>query len=113
MSLPAEHKLSFVKGDEVVIQITIKDADGTPVDVTGRTYLSQLRSSRDAAVVLATPEVDMDDAETGIVRFTLSSEASDIDENGGLWGVRQTDTMRALIEGDFEALTPVVRVPEP
>lgn len=53
-ALPGCVNLAFYEGDDVFIDLTVKDPDGLPTDLTGATATAQVRSRTDSDEVLAT-----------------------------------------------------------
>lgn len=48
------YNIMLNKGDDFELQITVKDATGNAIDLTGYTYYGQIRSSFDAELPVAT-----------------------------------------------------------
>lgn len=75
MSTPARRDLVFTRGDDWVHRVTFTTDGTTPIDVSARTYLAQLRSSADGELV-ATFDVDMAAAASGVVVLSLAAAAT-------------------------------------
>lgn len=69
--MPAVRDVSIYRGDDFAHTLTIQDDQGDPVNVSGRTFTSQLRRYPDTTVVAATFAVSMTNAATGVVVFSL------------------------------------------
>lgn len=63
--------IEIITGDTLLVTIRVK-YNGSPVNVTGRSYASQIRQTPSSPVVLATFSVDMSDAANGVVVLSLS-----------------------------------------
>ena len=53
MTTPANYPLSVRIGDTETISLTMQNASGTAINISGRTYASQIRASADSSTVLA------------------------------------------------------------
>lgn len=53
MAVPSTQNLTITRGDTEVVVITMKDVAGIPINITGRTYSAQVRTTRDAGSVAA------------------------------------------------------------
>lgn len=62
--------IEIITGDTLIITVRVK-YNGSPVDVSGRSYASQIRQTPSSTQVLATFSVDMASASNGIVTLTL------------------------------------------
>lgn len=74
MSETPRIQLTRRRGDSWSIPVVIKDAAGVPIDVSGRTFAAQIRTSAKASTVLAEFTIDDSDASTG--RLVLDLAAS-------------------------------------
>lgn len=69
--MPAARDIDIFRGDDFTHTVTIQDANGAPINVSGRTYTSQLRRYPDSSSIAATFTVTMTNAATGVVVFSL------------------------------------------
>lgn len=70
--MPARRDLTTpYQGDDFTHAVNFVDDDGDPIDVTGRTWLSQVRRRWSDTTVDAQFTVDVSQAATGQVTFTL------------------------------------------
>ena len=51
MAVPTKQNLSITRGDTESVVVTMTSDGTTPVDVTGRTYRAQIRTTKDAATI--------------------------------------------------------------
>ncbi|HEY3530394.1 MAG TPA: hypothetical protein VGK78_14705 [Nocardioides sp.] len=71
---PGSVDIVAVRGDKVG---PLEFTPDTPLDLSGRVWLAQVRATRDELdAVLATFEVDDSDAATGVLRLTLPPDQS-------------------------------------
>ena len=71
MSTPAQWPLTIRVGDTETVTLYLQDVNGAAINVTGRTYAAQIRSTADATSVLATFTCAISNAAGGIVTATL------------------------------------------
>ena len=74
--MPAKKNFSVVRGDTMTIVVVMTTDGVTPIDITGRVYSMQLRTSPAATVVSATFVCTVSDGTTGEVTCVLSAENS-------------------------------------
>lgn len=91
--LPATSKLTLYRGDTRIW--TDVFSDGTnPVDLTGHTFLAEIRADRNRGEVVATIAVEVTDPTGGVVRRTLTATEADKLGNDGerlYWDMQSTD----------------------
>lgn len=112
MAVPADQDLTITRGDTETIVVTITSDGTTPINITGRTYRAQIRSSQDATTVKASFTCTVTDAANGQVTATLSATNSatlasgiyywDLEENAS--GVIST-----ILAGNVTVLADVTR----
>lgn len=81
MALPGDRPLELYVGDTRTWRTTVYEDDGTtPMDLTGKTWLAQVRANDGASsTVMATFTVDSTDAATGVLVLTLpAAEAANL-----------------------------------
>ncbi len=71
--MAARRDLEIYQGDTFTHEIRIVDADGDPIDVSGKTFESQIRRRSSYDTIEATFSVDMTNAATGVVVFTIDA----------------------------------------
>jgi hypothetical protein len=70
--VPARRDIAIYQGDTYEHELRLEDADGQPINLTGRTYASQIRKRPTYDTVAATFTVDDSDAANGVIRFLLA-----------------------------------------
>ena len=77
MAVPADQDLTITRGDTETIVVTLtSDDNGTPINITGRTYRAQIRQSQDATTIKASFTCAITNAAAGQVTCTLSATDS-------------------------------------
>lgn len=102
MANPANYPLSIIAGDTKTVNLTLKDASGTPVNITGRTYAAQLRGTIEDASPLVTFSCAIASASAGTVTCTLSAASTgNLSAGDGVWSLRETNgsVVTTLLEG--------------
>lgn len=110
---PAKLNYTIVRGDDFADQVTIKEGDPpAAVDVSGRTFTAQVRSAADSTTIVATMTIDMADAATGIVGYSIADTVTDDMSGGYVWDFQQESpggVIRTLMGGSFVVLKDVTR----
>ena len=110
--LPAKLNYKILRGDDFADQVTIKEGDpAAAVDVSARTYTAQVRASADATTIVASFVIDMTDAATGVVGYSIADTVTDDLSGSYVWDFQQ-DTggvVRTLMGGAFVVLKDVTR----
>ena len=93
MAKPANYPLNIRIGDTETVTVTLQDANGNPINITGRTYSAQVREKTSSASPLATFSCSIVNAATGKFACTLSATTTaalspanavwDLQENNG------------------------------
>ncbi len=73
-------------------QVTLRFVeDGDPVNLVGRTFLSQIRTAAGDPDPLATFTIDATDAATGVIRLSLSAAVTGgLQPGNAVWDVQET-----------------------
>lgn len=105
--LPAKVDLTLYRGDTRVWTDVIEENVGTddapewaPKDLTGHTFLAQIRPDRDRSDVIATIDVEATDAVNGEIVRTLTAAQADLlgDHNARLfWDLQVTRTSDGFV----------------
>ena len=74
--LPGSAPLTLYRGDTRVWTVAFTTDDGDNLDLSGRTWVAQVRGDQDRGTLLATITVDTTDAATGGLTLTLPSSES-------------------------------------
>ena len=112
MAQPADQDLIITRGDTETLVVTITADGSTPVDITGRTYRAQIRSTQDSTTIKASFTCTVAYGTDGQVTCVLSATSSatlsaglyfwDLEENAS--GVVST-----ILSGNVTVLADVTR----
>lgn len=112
MAQPADQDLIITRGDTETLVVTITSDGSTAVNITGRTYRAQIRSTQDSTTIKASFTCVVTSGASGQVTCTLSSTSSaalsaglyfwDLEENAS--GVIST-----ILAGNVTVLADVTR----
>lgn len=104
----SRYNVRIVKGDDVSETFTFRDSDGSPMDLDGYTFESQVRATPDGSLVGEfTCTVD-----EGSVTRTLSRTVTDDMEGEYFHDMQWSDPsglVRTLIQGKFVVVPEVTR----
>jgi len=109
---PANLPLNIRIGDTETISVAIKDSTGAAVNITGRTYAAQIRTTTDAATALATFSCSITNAAAGTLTATLSASTTAALTAGlGVWDLQETNstTVTTLLAGSVTIVQDVTR----
>jgi hypothetical protein len=76
MAQPADQDLIITRGDTETLVVTITTDGSTAVDITGRTYLSQIRTQQDSTTIKASFTCTVTNGAAGQVTCVLSATSS-------------------------------------
>lgn len=76
MAQPADQDLTITRGDTETLVVTITTDGSTAVDITGRTYSSQIRSQQDSTTIKASFTCTVTSGAAGQVTCVLSATSS-------------------------------------
>lgn len=89
-------------------------SDGTtPVDITGRTYASQLRTSPDITAISATATCSITNAANGVMQVVYSATSTAaLDPGYYYWDLQETNgsTVTTVLSGVVTVLADVTRL---
>jgi hypothetical protein len=101
------------RGDSFSLRVRLDDVTGQPVDVTGWSWLCQLRSPLDA--LIGTLDVDTSKAGSGELRLSLAPEVTASLVPGDLvWDLQASDVtggVRTVLTGKLRIRADVSRLP--
>lgn len=109
---PARLDYKVTRGDDFADTVTIKEGDPlAAVDVSARTYTAQVRRKADDAEVVAQMSIDMTDAATGQVTYSIADSVTDDMDGDYVWDFQQSTAgvVRTLMGGKFKISDDVTR----
>jgi len=113
MAVPADQDLNITRGDTETLVITITSDDtGTPIDVSGRTYRAQIRSSQDSRTVKASFVCVVSDGAAGQVTCTLSAaDSSTLSSGQYFWDFEEnaSGVITTILSGSVTVTADVTR----
>lgn len=113
MAKPGTYSPTFVQGDDWRAELTIDDANGDPLDMTGYTFLAQARTKAKSASVAFSFTVDTTSAASGVLVLEVADTVT-VDVNPGTyeWDLQWTDgdgKIRTILRGVVTVLAEVSR----
>ena len=112
MAQPADQDLTITRGDTETLVVTITTDGSTPVNITGRTYASQIRSQQDATTIKASFTCTVTNGAAGEVTCVLSATSS-ATLSAGLyfWDLQETASgvVSTILSGNVTVLADVTR----
>ena len=112
MAQPADQDLIITRGDTETLVVTITTDGSTAVDITGRTYLSQIRTQQDSTTIKASFTCTVTDGAAGEVTCVLSSTSSAALSAGlYFWDLQETASgvVSTILAGTVTVLADVTR----
>ena len=112
MAQPADQDLTITRGDTETIVVTITSDGSTPIDITGRTYLAQIRTSPDNTTVKASFTCTVTSAANGQVTCTLSAtDSATLPVGIAYWDLQETASgvVSTILSGNVTVLADVSR----
>lgn len=76
MAVPAKQNFSITRGDTETVVVNITSNGSSPINIAGRTYRAQLRSTKDSGVISASFVCTITDAPDGEVTCVLSAAST-------------------------------------
>jgi hypothetical protein len=95
------------------VSLTMQDANGSPINITGRTYAAQVRATIDSSTVLASFSCSIANASAGQVNATLSATTTAALVPGdAIWSLRETSgsTVTTILEGPVQIVQSPTRM---
>lgn len=94
--MAAERDITIYKGDSYTHQINIKNSANTAINITGRTYISQIRKSKASGTIIASFTTAITDAANGVLTMSMTgNETSNI--NTGIYYYDLQETNGSII----------------
>lgn len=113
MAQPADQDLTITRGDTETLVVTItSDDNGTPINITGRTYRAQIRSSQDATTVKASFTCVVTNGAAGQVTCTLSAaDSATLPVGIAFWDLEEnaSGVISTILSGTVTVLADVTR----
>ena len=112
MAVPVDQDLTLTRGDTETLVITITDDNDTPINVTGRTYRAQIRSSQDSRTVKASFTCVVTNGAAGQITCTLSAaDSATLPVGLGYWDFEEnaSGVISTIISGTVTVLADVTR----
>lgn len=112
MAVPSTQNLTITRGDTEVIVVTMKDSAGVAINITGRTYRAQVRTTKDAGSVAASFTCVVTSAVNGEVTGTMSAVSSAALAAGKYyWDFEETNAgvVTTILAGSVTVLADVSR----
>jgi len=112
MAQPADQDLIITRGDTETLVVTITTDGSTAVDITGRTYLSQIRTQQDSTTIKASFTCTVTDGAAGEVTCVLSSTSSAALSAGlYFWDLQEnaSSVISTILAGTVTVLADVTR----
>ena len=112
MAAPATQDLTITRGDTETIVVTLTTDGTTAIDITGRTYTAQLRSTPDISVISASFTCTVTNGAAGQVTCVMTSTASaELSPGFFYWDlqVNASGTISTVLAGTVTVLADVTR----
>jgi hypothetical protein len=112
MAQPADQDLTITRGDTETIVVTITSDGSTPINITGRTYIAQIRTSPDNTTVKASFTCTVTSAANGQVTCTLSAtDSATLPVGIAYWDLQETASgvVSTILSGNVTVLADVSR----
>lgn len=109
---PANLPINIRIGDTETISVAVQDSAGAPVNITGRTYAAQMRSTTGASTVLATFTCSIVSGAGGTLTASLSAATTAALSAGlAVWDLQETNgsTITTLLAGSVTIVQDVTR----
>ena len=103
MATPANDPLSIRIGDTETVTVTLQDAAGAAINITGRTYSAQVREKASSTSDLATFTCSIVNAAQGKFACTLSSATTtNLSPANAVWDLQENNggTITTLMAGE-------------
>ena len=112
MAQPADQDLIITRGDTETLVVTITTDGSTAVDITGRTYSSQIRTQQDSTTIKASFTCTVTSGAAGQVTCVLSATSS-ATLSAGLyfWDLQEnaSGVISTILAGNITVLADVTR----
>lgn len=112
MAKPANYPLNIIIGDTETVSVTLQDANGSAINIAGRTYSAQIREKASSASPLATFSCSITNAAQGKFSCTLSAAATAaLSPANAVWDLQETNgsVVTTLMAGEVVITRDVTR----
>ena len=112
MAKPANYPLNVRIGDTETVTVTMQDADGNPINITGRTYAAQVREKASSSTILGTFNCSIVNAATGVFACTLpANTTAAFSPANAVWDLQETNgsVVTTLLAGEVKISRDVTR----
>ena len=112
MAQPADQDLTITRGDTETLVVTITTDGSTAIDITGRTYTSQIRTQQDSTTIKASFTCTVTNGAAGQVTCVLSATSSSTLSAGlYFWDLQEnaSGVISTILSGNVTVLADVTR----
>jgi len=112
MAVPAKQNLTITRGDTEVVVLTMTSNGSTPINITGRTYRAQIRTTKDAGPIDASFSCSVTNGSAGEVTCTLTpGQTSGLSVGVHYWDLEETNNgaVSTIVAGTVNVLADVTR----
>jgi hypothetical protein len=112
MATPAKQDLTITRGDTETVEVTITTDGTTPVNITGRVYSSQMRTTPDISTVSITGTCAVVNGAAGQVTVTFSAADTALLDPGYLyWDLQEnaSGVITTILSGTVTVLADITR----
>lgn len=112
MASPAKQNLTVTRGDTLTLVVTMTTDGSTPVNITGRTYAAQIRTSSEATSATASFTCTITDGANGVLTCTVpASTTSSLSPVVYVWDLQETASgvVSTLLSGTVTVVADITR----
>lgn len=112
MAVPAKQNLSITRGDTETVVVTMKDSAGVAINVTGRTYRAQIRTTKDSSTIDASFTCTVTNGAAGEITCTiLPATTATLSVGTHYWDFEETSAgiVSTILAGSVNVLADVTR----
>jgi hypothetical protein len=113
MASPVLQDLTITRGDTETIYATMTSDGSTPINITGRTYAAQLRTSPDISIISASFTCTVTNGAAGQVTCVLSAaDSALLDPGYYYWDLQEnaSGVISTILSGQVTVLADVTRL---
>jgi hypothetical protein len=112
MAQPADQDLIITRGDTETIVATIQNDAGTAINITGRTYRAQIRSTQDSTTIKASFTCTVTSGASGQVTCVLAAvDSATLTAGNYFWDLEEnaSNVISTILAGNVTVLADVTR----